>query len=235
MPCERKQPATARARAIQWSGPPQIPLISDPHAGPTPGLVGTPQANLPRTSITITIPFPFSIPNPNIFALQRVNCTIIIELAFFCLHRNCRDSPRAQHLLLGSSSKAEQCWPSFEGNIELDEVRHLHHPPSSMPDLPDNDMDKLQSIAEAEPHASISPGHNTTDTSSSNSVTARDQAQSNVSQYLKNKGQEWNMASERKGPLTLLDLPVDILRLIIKEVCLALNPQRHHRHVPYSC
>lgn len=51
------------------------------------------------------------------------------------------------------------------------------------------------------------------------SMTARDQTRSTVSKYLGGKEQEWKAVSERKGPLTLLELPVDILRLVVKEVC----------------
>ncbi|KAK0612922.1 hypothetical protein B0T17DRAFT_593175 [Bombardia bombarda] len=39
-----------------------------------------------------------------------------------------------------------------------------------------------------------------------------------VSEYLKGKDQQWKAIYERKGPLTLLELPVDVLRLIVKEI-----------------
>ena len=38
-----------------------------------------------------------------------------------------------------------------------------------------------------------------------------------VSEYLKGKDQQWKELYEKKRPLTLLELPVDILRLIVKE------------------
>ncbi len=38
-----------------------------------------------------------------------------------------------------------------------------------------------------------------------------------VSRYLKEKEQEWKAVSERSRPLTLLELPVDILSLVVKE------------------
>ena len=38
-----------------------------------------------------------------------------------------------------------------------------------------------------------------------------------VSRYLKEKEQEWKAVSERIRPLTLLELPVDILSLVVKE------------------
>ncbi|KAK0730796.1 hypothetical protein B0H67DRAFT_562924 [Lasiosphaeris hirsuta] len=39
-----------------------------------------------------------------------------------------------------------------------------------------------------------------------------------VSEYLKGKDEQWKALYERKGALTLLELPVDILRLIVKEI-----------------
>ena len=38
-----------------------------------------------------------------------------------------------------------------------------------------------------------------------------------VSRFLKEKEQEWKAVSERSRPLTLLELPVDILSLVVKE------------------
>ncbi|KAI9810824.1 MAG: hypothetical protein M1827_006031 [Pycnora praestabilis] len=39
-----------------------------------------------------------------------------------------------------------------------------------------------------------------------------------ISKFLKGKEKEWNAVAEKKGPLQLLDLPVDVLKEIIKEV-----------------
>lgn len=39
-----------------------------------------------------------------------------------------------------------------------------------------------------------------------------------ISSLLKNKEQEWAAVMEKKGPLELLDLPMDILKEIVKEV-----------------
>lgn len=63
---------------------------------------------------------------------------------------------------------------------------------------------------------------------------SRDQSLPTVSEYLKDKEREWSRTSERKGPLTLLELPVDILRLIVKEACLLLCPVPAG-HVPEPC
>lgn len=59
------------------------------------------------------------------------------------------------------------------------------------------------------------------------SLFAQDQTQSSVSKFLKGKEQEWKAVTERKGPLTLLELPVDILRLIVKEVRYLVLPLPH--------
>lgn len=43
-------------------------------------------------------------------------------------------------------------------------------------------------------------------------------AKSSISNLLKDKEQEWSAVVEKKGPLQLLDLPMDILKEIVKEV-----------------
>lgn len=53
----------------------------------------------------------------------------------------------------------------------------------------------------------------------STSMSARDQTRSAVAKYLGGREQEWKAVSARKGPLNLLELPLDILRLIVNEVC----------------
>jgi hypothetical protein len=69
------------------------------------------------------------------------------------------------------------------------------------------------------------------DSPSSAVHSSKDQARPTVSKYLGNKECEWNRVSERKGPLTLLELPVDILRLIVKEA----SPAASVRPSVYSC
>jgi len=39
-----------------------------------------------------------------------------------------------------------------------------------------------------------------------------------ISDLLKEKEQEWTAVAEKKGPLRLLDLPMDVLKEIVKEV-----------------
>ena len=39
-----------------------------------------------------------------------------------------------------------------------------------------------------------------------------------VSEYFKGKDQQWGEVYGRRRPLSLLELPIDILRLIVKEV-----------------
>lgn len=45
-------------------------------------------------------------------------------------------------------------------------------------------------------------------------------ARSKISSLLKEKEKEWTAVADRKGPLQLLDLPIDVLKEIVKEVSL---------------
>src|SRR5450756_2659591 len=50
-----------------------------------------------------------------------------------------------------------------------------------------------------------------------------------ISSLLKDKEKEWTAVVEnRKGPLRLLDLPMDVLKEIVKEVRTLLSRCRHH-------
>lgn len=44
-------------------------------------------------------------------------------------------------------------------------------------------------------------------------------AKTKISNLLKDKEKEWTAVAEREGPLRLLDLPMDVLKEIVKEVC----------------
>jgi hypothetical protein len=66
-----------------------------------------------------------------------------------------------------------------------------------------------------------------------------DQASKTLSGYLGEKGEEWKAVYDKKRPLALLELPVDILRLIVKEArhkppetlsCVANIGQIDHAH-----
>jgi hypothetical protein len=48
-------------------------------------------------------------------------------------------------------------------------------------------------------------------------------ARTKISNLLKDKEQEWTAVVERKGPLRLLDLPMDVLKEIVKEVSRSLR------------
>jgi len=55
-------------------------------------------------------------------------------------------------------------------------------------------------------------------------------ARTKISSLLKEKEQEWTAVAEKKGPLRLLDLPMDVLKEIVKEVgfgigCTGVEPQ----------
>lgn len=43
-------------------------------------------------------------------------------------------------------------------------------------------------------------------------------ARTKISYLLKDKEQEWTAVVDRQGPLRLLDLPIDVLKEIVKEV-----------------
>lgn len=61
--------------------------------------------------------------------------------------------------------------------------------------------------------------HNNSQTTSHESQDGSSQTPSNrISQLLKGKEKEWTAVASKKGPLKLLDLPLDILRDILKEV-----------------
>ena len=57
-------------------------------------------------------------------------------------------------------------------------------------------------------------------------------ARTKISSLLKDKEQEWTAVVEKKGPLQLLDLPMDVLKEIVKEVR-PLIPQG--RLIPPNC
>lgn len=61
---------------------------------------------------------------------------------------------------------------------------------------------------------------NTTTTSGLDSAERPPQSRASctISRLLKGKEREWAAVSKRSRPLTLLELPVDVLRLVVKEV-----------------
>lgn len=46
-----------------------------------------------------------------------------------------------------------------------------------------------------------------------------DQGNSVISEYLRSRDPDWDNVPQRTEPLNLLELPVDVLRLVVKEVC----------------
>lgn len=48
-------------------------------------------------------------------------------------------------------------------------------------------------------------------------------AKTRISSLLKEKEQEWAAVTQRKGPLCLLDLPMDVLKEIVKEVSIRFD------------
>lgn len=62
------------------------------------------------------------------------------------------------------------------------------------------------------------------------SGTELDHNNSIISEYLRSKDRDWDHVTKRTEPLNLLELPVDVLRLIVKEVRRTLRPT----HTEYS-
>ena len=67
----------------------------------------------------------------------------------------------------------------------------------------------------------------------------REIAEGNVTRLLKGKEKDWAAVAQKKGPLRLLELPLDILKMILKEVItiarlnLEISADRTHRlHTP---
>lgn len=58
--------------------------------------------------------------------------------------------------------------------------------------------------------------------SSAPESSSREQPGAKMTETLGSKTREWETARKKEGPLRLLDLPVDILRLIVKEACPSL-------------
>jgi hypothetical protein len=58
-------------------------------------------------------------------------------------------------------------------------------------------------------------------------------AKTKISNLLKDKEKEWTTVAEKKGPLRLLDLPMDVLKEIVKEVCLFMHDS-YSRHYSNS-
>lgn len=76
-------------------------------------------------------------------------------------------------------------------NTEGSKVQHLHTGQDSTHVLPE------LSVGEAHLSDSISPA---------------------ILQIMKDKGREWEDTKKKGKPLALLDLPIDVLRLIVNEV-----------------
>lgn len=79
-------------------------------------------------------------------------------------------------------------------------------PPDSVEDLESRDL------------SSRNPRHVSELYNDAVSGTDLDQGSSVISEYLRSKDPYWDNVQERSEPLNLLELPVDVLRLIVKEV-----------------
>lgn len=69
------------------------------------------------------------------------------------------------------------------------------------------------------PSAADGPIATMLDAANSNGVARGDLAiRRKLSKLLKGKEEEWTAVAQKKGPLQLLDLPIDVLKEIVKEV-----------------
>ena len=107
------------------------------------------------------------------------------------------------------------------------------------PDLPFSDTasqpdDQLVSIPRTSAAGQPSSGLEATSMASDHKMANQDcqpfekvertgfDAKTKISNLLKDKEKEWTAVAARKGPLRLLDLPMDVLKEIVKEVCVCL-------------
>jgi hypothetical protein len=69
-------------------------------------------------------------------------------------------------------------------------------------------------------HPSVAGGQGATmlDPATSEGIRADGFVRKKLSKLLKGKEEEWTAVAQKKGPLRLLDLPMDVLKEIIKEV-----------------
>lgn len=97
-----------------------------------------------------------------------------------------------------------------------------YEPPSPSYPYPEDQQppDSELTIEDLEPRdlSSRNPRHVSELYNDAVSGTDLDQGSSVISEYLRSKDPYWDNVQERSEPLNLLELPVDVLRLIVKEV-----------------
>lgn len=102
------------------------------------------------------------------------------------------------------------------GLLSQDFDTQLNHPPDSQPDAqPDPENHEVDGHGEDEVRQ----------LGSDSGKSSPDPSQL-MSKLLQGKEKEWAAVIEKKGPLTLLDLPVDILKEIVREVCAPFRGRR---------
>lgn len=91
--------------------------------------------------------------------------------------------------------------------------------------MPENSEDKMkqpsyQSDSQTESQSSEAVGKQVDGIQLADSITAQTSSAPGavISRLLQGKEKEWAAVADRKGPLQLLDLPVDILKEIVREV-----------------
>lgn len=111
------------------------------------------------------------------------------------------------------------------GNTALPDDRPLTAPKTASLATAPNDISPGHLEEQNQPLSSndIWSGHlevpiPTMEDSSTSEASVRGDVQEKISKLLKGKEEEWTAVANKKGPLQLLDLPMDLLKEIIKEV-----------------
>ncbi len=87
-------------------------------------------------------------------------------------------------------------------------------PKTSAASQPTSGMKSTDLSDDSDGYQMGTPGSATSESGKKTSIDPR----SKLSSLLKDKEQEWTAVVEKKGPLQLLDLPMDVLKEIVKEV-----------------
>jgi hypothetical protein len=112
--------------------------------------------------------------------------------------------------------------PTLSDTSSQPDEQQLAIPKTSAAAQTSNDMKTTDLSDDSDGYHAVTPASTASDKMEKPSIDAR----SKISNLLKDKEQEWTAVAEKKGPLQLLDLPIDVLKEIVKEVsasCLPLS------------
>jgi len=88
-------------------------------------------------------------------------------------------------------------------------------PKTSASSHPCHDMTTTELCDDSDGYQMETPGSGASHKTGKTDIDAR----ATISNLLKDKEQEWAAVAAKKGPLELLDLPLDVLKELVKEVC----------------